>query len=127
MVMKFNTICRCGKLVVGSVTNCSCKKRKPKAEKDRNKELTTTKWSKFRKRIIERDSCHCQRCLVKYSLIETSNLQVHHIKPRIKYPNLMYKETNCVTLCKQCNLELGTQEEFDFEFVAEEIKYEYLL
>lgn len=126
MFERLNKLCSCGAMIAYK-EKCSCKTRKPKAEKKRNKALTTAKWSMFRKRIIERDSCHCQRCLAKYNLIETNNLQVHHIKPRIKYPELMYEETNCVTLCKQCNLELGTKEELDFEFAAEEIKYEYFL
>ncbi|WP_009968574.1 HNH endonuclease, partial [Bacillus subtilis] len=57
----------------------------------------------------------CQRCLIKYSIVNSSELQVHHIKPRIDYPELMFEESNLITLCKTCNLQLGTSGELDFK------------
>ncbi|MDM5359689.1 HNH endonuclease [Peribacillus sp. ACCC06369] len=125
------TICDyCNTMVEGSVMNCKCAwrtQRRPKKDIEQNKELTTTKWKKFRKQIIERDGAHCQRCLAKYNLIRGFTLQVHHIKPRIRYPELTYEATNCVTLCQQCNTEYGTKEQLDFDFTPKEIGDIYVL
>ena len=125
--MTMRTTCiGCNKLIpIGS--KCGCRKRKAtEQEQERNKELMSRRWRNFRKQIIERDEGYCQRCLIKYNIIETSNLQVHHIKPRVKYPELTYEETNCVTLCKTCNLNLGTKEQLDFLFEIE-IKDDFVL
>lgn len=128
------TICGgCGKLIPLGIT-CKCKKQQRKqyakdyAKRNPNKTkvIRSGKWKTFRKRIIERDGGHCQRCLIKYNLITTSNLEVHHIKPRDRYPELTFEETNCVTLCKTCNLQLGTQETLDFPFETE-IMNEFVL
>ena len=121
--MKVKKFCSCGRLI--SVDDrCSCKNRKSKHERKRNQELTTAKWKAFRLQIIKRDLYHCQRCLHKYDELNADGrqLQVHHIKPRINYPELMHEATNCVTLCKQCNLELGTRDTLDFNFKAEELE-----
>ncbi|MGE1112159.1 HNH endonuclease [Priestia megaterium] len=115
------TCAGCG-LIIPMGTVCKCKKEQrkqyareyAKRNPDKTKIVRSGKWRTFRKRIIQRDGTHCQRCIRKYSLITTSNLEVHHIKPRDKYPELTFEETNCVTLCKTCNLQLGTQEALDF-------------
>lgn len=90
--------------------------------KEAQKELTTTKWRKFRKVIINRDNHLCQRCFIKYGIINSGELQVHHIKPRINFPELMYDENNVVTLCKTCNVQLGLNG-IDFEWSNEEIEF----
>ncbi|WP_349346499.1 HNH endonuclease [Priestia megaterium] len=121
------TLCSgCNRLIaLGTVCECRRKQHKQYAKDyaKRNAEkvrvITSSKWYKFRNRIVKRDGAHCQRCIRKYNLIRTSNLEVHHIKPRDKYPELVYEETNCVTLCKTCNLQLGTQEQLDFPFEIE--------
>ncbi|WP_430735764.1 HNH endonuclease [Metabacillus halosaccharovorans] len=56
------------------------------------------------------------RCYFKLNYVNISNLEVHHIKPRSKYPELEMESTNLITLCKKCNLELGTREALDFEY-----------
>ncbi|MFK4391512.1 5-methylcytosine-specific restriction endonuclease McrA [Peribacillus frigoritolerans] len=124
-------ICKCGN-IVNEYEKCPCKKtqRKSKVEIERNKELMTTKWKKFRMEIIKRDGAHCKRCLIKYNVIVSDNLQVHHIKPRIMYPELTYEQTNCVTLCRKCNTEYGTVEQLDFDFKPaeqEDIGEHYIL
>lgn len=126
-----NKICgSCGKIIPYKET-CSCKiiarRIKNGNNRERNKELMTTKWKKFREQIIDRDQGVCMRCLYKYSIIEEGNLQVHHIKPRIKYPELHYEVTNCVTLCATCNHQLGVQEELDFDFTPTEFYSDYCL
>ncbi|CAH0208177.1 hypothetical protein SRABI84_02071 [Peribacillus simplex] len=121
-------ICSCGN-IIDEKEKCPCKKaqRRTRADIERNKELVTTKWKKFRMEIIKRDGAHCQRCLSLYNEIRGTNLQVHHIKPRIKYPWLTYEATNCVTLCQQCNTEYGTKEQLDFDFTPKEIGDHYVL
>ncbi|MED3950322.1 HNH endonuclease [Priestia aryabhattai] len=121
------TICGgCNKLIpLGTICQCKKTQRKQyakdyaKRNPEKIKIIRSGKWRTFRKRIIQRDGGHCQRCLIKYNLITTSNLEVHHIKPRDKYPELTYEEENCITLCQTCNLQLGTQEALDFPFKAE--------
>lgn len=122
--MNVNKLCSCGKLIRVN-ERCSCKNRKSKQERKRNQELTTATWKAFRLQIIKRDLYHCQRCSLKYKEFNADGrqLQIHHIKPRINYPELMYEATNCVTLCRQCNSELGTRETLDFNFKAEELEY----
>ncbi|MFY0762148.1 HNH endonuclease signature motif containing protein [Metabacillus dongyingensis] len=128
--MKIHTLCICGQMVEGNSTSkCPCKKKQRRSEADieRNKDLVSSKWRKFRLRIIKRDGAHCQRCLIKYSTITTANMQVHHIKPRIKYPDLTFEETNCVTLCQRCNLDIGIKEQLDFEFEIKQVETPYFL
>ena len=77
---------------------------------------SSSAWKKVRKQAIKRDDGYCQRCLIKYNIITTSSLEGHHIKPRSKpkYKHLELELTNIATLCKSCNLALGTQEFLDF-------------
>lgn len=123
------TLCKyCGKIVKEGMTDHKCP-GKEKARLQRNKQsreyyaknketlkpLMSRKWRNFRLKIIERDNSLCQRCYIKYGIINGEELQVHHIKPRIYYPELMYDQDNVVTLCKTCNIQLGTNG-IDFEW-----------
>ncbi|HDR7585519.1 hypothetical protein BW899_06695 [Bacillus mycoides] len=91
---------------------CSCvykHKKKALIIKGKDDDFYTKKpWRNLREQIIERDGGYCQRCLHKYGIINSANLEVHHIKPRSKYPELQYEISNLVTVCKTCNLQLGT-------------------
>lgn len=117
-------ICSCGKRIPFNET-CSCKNNKNdrnKYQKEyyrKNKEslklLTQKRWRDLRKVIMNRDGNYCQRCSIKFEIIELENLQVHHIKPRVEYPELTFEESNLITLCKTCNLQLGTKGILDFE------------
>lgn len=69
---------------------------------------SSRKWRKLRNQIIERDGAHCQRCLHKYGIITTANLEVHHIIARSVNKALELEPINLVTTCKTCNLQLGT-------------------
>lgn len=40
---------------------------------------------------------------------------MHHIKSRKNFPELMFDDENLITLCKTCNLQLGTKDKLDFE------------
>ena len=133
--MKKKICSSCGKRVPYS-EKCKCddKRRKIKNQYQKNyyqknkeslKLLTQKRWKDLRKVIINRDNGCCQRCLIKYGIIETSKLQVHHIKPRIDYPELMYEESNLITVCQTCNLQLGVSGKLDFEYklLDETIKF----
>ena len=118
--------CSCGaKITLGEECNeCNAAKKQDKNEymreyNKRNSEvqkpLATKRWKDLRRFIIHRDKGVCQRCLAKKGVFNSKDLQVHHIKPRIKYPALIFDESNLVTLCRTCNLELGTRETLDFK------------
>lgn len=130
-------ICSCGKMIPDTQV-CSCRKLARKVnnqnkDPETKKFFNSSKWKKFRKKIIDRDAGLvtelfgsiyqgiCLRCLYKYGLIVTDGIQVHHIKPRNKYngengyPDLRFDETNCISLCKSCNTQLGTKGKLDFE------------
>lgn len=115
--------CSCGR-VIGFNETCKCKQNKTsrnnyqKAYYQKNKDilkpLTSARWRKLRSLIIKRDGGYCQRCFIKYGIINGDQLQVHHIKPRIEFPELMWEESNLITVCKTCNLQLGTDGKLDF-------------
>lgn len=126
-------ICSCGRMISFTET-CSCKKNKysKKLQKqcyEKNnktmKLLSSARWKKLRTLIIKRDKGLCQRCFIKYGIINGEDLQVHHIKPRVKYPELMFEESNLITLCRTCNLQLGTNEKLDFEPDIELDNYDF--
>lgn len=94
-----------------------------KDNKDEINKIKNAKWSRLRKLVIERDGGYCQRCYVKYQTFTTENLQVHHIKPRIEFPELVYDDKNLITLCRQCNIELGTRHTLDFDIEIKDIDY----
>ena len=111
---------RCGKIVDHN-KGCDCFERKAyikqyEEKNSQNKELRTAKWARKRKYIINRDGGICQRCYIKYGIINNEDLQVHHIKPRIKYPELMYDDDNLICICGVCNRQLNIREELDFEW-----------
>lgn len=113
---------KCGK-IIKRTAECDCKTRvkrvKPTVDVSTKEDLIVKykyKWWKLREQIIKRDNCFCQRCWHKYGLLNGERLEVHHIKPRSKYPELTFEESNLVTLCRTCNAQLGVQEELDFDW-----------
>lgn len=117
---------RCGsKITLGEECNkCKAAKKQDRNAymrdyQKRNKEvqqaINNKRWRNLRKLIIQRDHGICQRCLALKGIFNSKELQVHHIKPRINYPDLIYEESNLITICKTCNLELGTSEKLDFK------------
>lgn len=111
------TTCSCGKIVKSGAT-CDCKKKNRKIYMQTWKAdplLNTYKWKKKRLQIIERDGGLCQRCLIKYNIINNEEIQVHHIKSRAKYPELTFDDDNLICICKTCNLQLGIKDVLDFD------------
>lgn len=111
---------RCGKKIEYNKT-CPChnyNKDKQKYyynNKEEHKFLNSKIWKNKRSFIIERDGHKCIRCFEKYGKINAKELQVHHIKSRRDYPDLRLEDDNLLTLCKTCNLQLGTSNKLDFE------------
>lgn len=62
---------------------------------------TSSKWKRFRKRILIRDDYTCQRCK-RYGRL-TPAREVHHIKHLEDFPELAYDPQNCVSLCRACH------------------------
>lgn len=111
---------------------CECekiKKREYQREYQRlNKDnpLKTARWTKLRKEVLKRDGHLCQRCLLKFNILNSKELQGHHIKSRKNYPELVFEKRNVLTLCGTCNRQLGTSDKLDFEFkFKEEKEYDF--
>ncbi|WP_052427414.1 HNH endonuclease [Neobacillus niacini] len=118
----------CGKRIPYTAT-CQCKKRvRNKAtEGETDKLMKSSRWKKLRLRVLDRDGGYCQRCLIKFGIIETANMTVHHIKNRRDYPELIFDESNLCCLCRTCNSQLGTKE-LDFNWKApQEDEREFVL
>lgn len=128
--MPVNKFCSCGKLIP-KTERCECKKQEDRMRNklrriqnpEEKKFFNSKEWKDTRKSVIKRDGGVCQRCLIKSKgVITTNNLEVHHIKPRVKYngkngyPDLRYDESNLITLCKSCNTHLYIREELDFNW-----------
>ncbi|PEY76277.1 HNH endonuclease [Bacillus thuringiensis] len=107
----------CGKRVDYNTT-CSCTKRHSTNKKSgkTDKLIKSYRWKKMSKRIRNRDGQHCQRCLIKFSTINSDDLSAHHILSREHYPELIFEESNLITLCNVCNSQLGTKDKLDFEW-----------
>lgn len=59
----------------------------------------TPQYKEWRRNIMERDNFTCQICKKR-----GGELNVHHIKPWSKFPELRFNEDNGITLCKDCHL-----------------------
>lgn len=126
--MAMKTICKHGK-VIPMGTKCKCKirtapriKREPS---DVDKLRNSDRWKRKKQPwIINRDNGLCQRCLIKYNIINSEKPEVHHIKSAVNHIELFFVDSNLITLCKTCNLQLGTKDELDFEYETPE-EYEY--
>jgi len=54
-------------------------------------------YKEFRNRIFNRDNYTCQECGIG------GQIEMHHIKEVSNYPELIFNEKNCITLCKKCH------------------------
>ncbi|WP_294402606.1 HNH endonuclease [uncultured Clostridium sp.] len=116
---------RCGKMNDFAV-DCSCKKENRRYEKS-DKFYSHRKWREKRASIIKRDGGYCKRCYIKYGIINTEDLTVHHIKSRLHYPELSYNDENLICICMTCNNQLGVKNKLDFEWEYEEETREFIL
>lgn len=122
--MRYKVCNSCGKKYKDG-TKCSCQvkhnneysKSYYETNKERKKLLNSKRWRDLRERVIKRDGGMCNRCWSSLGIIENNNLQVHHIKPRSEYPELMFETDNLITVCKTCNLTLGVSGKIDWEII----------
>ena len=111
------TTCSCGR-IINMGEKCKCKKENRKIYMktyESDPLLNTYRWKKKAESIKKRDGGICLRCLYKYNQINNEELQVHHIKSRKHFPELTFDDDNLITICKTCNLQLGTKDKLDFE------------
>lgn len=116
--MRYIFCSNCGKKIVDG-TICECKKSSRKVyykTYKRDKVLDSYKWKKKREFILKRDGRICQRCLIKYNIINYDDMQVHHIRSRKNFPELTFDDSNLISLCGTCNRQLGTKDKLDFEW-----------
>jgi len=66
---------------------------------ERQLDMLTTEYKKWRKAVFERDNYTCQICEKRGNGV----LQADHIKPYRLYPELRYELFNGRTLCVQCH------------------------
>lgn len=119
--MRKKACVRCGKIIEYN-EHCKCSqsryfpKSQIKEKSDTTKKLQYKRWREKREKILKRDRRLCQRCLIKYQMMNFDKLEVHHIKSREHYPELMYEDSNLITVCHTCNNQLGTKDVLDFEW-----------
>lgn len=68
----------------------------------------TKKWLSLRYKVIERYGRECMSCG------SSENIQVDHIKPRSKYPDLELDFDNMQILCSDCNMGKSNKSEKDW-------------
>lgn len=64
------------------------------------KSIEEKEWFVFRLKIIQRDFNSCWKCGEKF---KSTELHVHHLNSKKKFPSMKYDEDNCITLCKECH------------------------
>lgn len=92
-------------------------KWKPPKKKNKKKKhkikfaafFQTTDWKEIRYKVLKRDDGKCQLC--GRSRRDGVIMNVDHIKPRLKYPNLAMNINNLQTLCSSCNWGKGGRDE----------------
>ena len=67
-------------------------------------------WKSLRKKVFQVYPPYCGRCGTK------KHLEVDHIKPRSKYPELALDFDNLQILCSTCNLKKGVQDSPEWDF-----------
>lgn len=70
-----------------------------------NPKYRTARWMRLSEKIVKRDNYECQLCSSSKAKID-----VHHIYSAYDYPELFWEETNLITLCRRCHIEVeGTE------------------
>lgn len=68
-------------------------------------------WLELRYKVLKHYGARCMCC---GHTGRTRTLQVDHIKPRIKFPELALEFSNLQVLCKQCNQGKGFKDQTDW-------------
>lgn len=89
--------------------------KQPSKRKPRNpytpsaKFFKLKKWDTLRKSVLKRYGFKCMKCGATDCV-----LQVDHIKPRSRFPELQFEFDNLQVLCKDCNMEKGNNDYTDY-------------
>jgi len=67
-------------------------------------------WKTLRNKVFQKYPPLCMRCSNK------NNLEVDHVKPRSKYPELELELSNLQILCRDCNLLKGIKDSSEWDF-----------
>lgn len=73
---------------------------------------SSPRWLQLRYDTLKKYEGRCQCCGARPS--DVNPLQVDHIKPRSKYPNLALDPNNVQVLCRDCNIGKGARDETDW-------------
>lgn len=74
--------------------------------------FTSAGWIHIRYQVLKKHNGCCQCCGTRGS--PGNPIQVDHIKPRIKYPELELKITNLQVLCRLCNIGKSFRDQTDW-------------
>lgn len=117
--------CKCGKRHT-SGTKCPTPNRHrfidgSEDEKRVKRFYGTVAWAKTRETVIRLDKGVCQRCLIKFNIINYERLQVHHITKLQNNWGLRLDLNNLITLCHTCHRHVEFQPDgtLDFEWKRE--------
>jgi hypothetical protein len=78
------------------------KKKPPRKGLERERFMRSEEWREVRAFVLERDGQVCSKCAT------TERIQVDHILPRSKHPELALIPSNLRPLCWPCNKAKGT-------------------
>lgn len=73
-------------------------------------------WLDLRYRVLQKSGGSCKLCGCRAT--PENPIQVDHIKPRSKFPELALVESNMQVLCKSCNLGKSNKDNTDWRFKA---------
>ena len=96
--------CPCGSIIQKTSTRClPCHNREQDLGKSREraKFQNSVKWKKVRSAAFARDDYQCQICF-----ITDVNLNAHHMKRYIVYPELRLDVNNLLTVCEECHYDI---------------------
>lgn len=123
--------CKCGqKHPIG--TECPNKykyRRENSSEENKivNKFYTSKSWREKREEIKSLDKGLCQRCLIKFGIVTTERLEIHHIEPlTVKWEKRLQND-NLITLCVQCHrwIDIKNNGRLDFEWERKEETFDF--
>ena len=77
--------------------------------------VTSNKWRKIRKKVLEKYGDRCQLCGKKARI-------VHHIFPYKEFPQYVFEEWNLIPLCDSCHTMIETSSAARGELVGDGIK-----
>jgi hypothetical protein len=77
--------------------------------------LQSREWLDLRYRVLQKSKGCCQLCGARGG--EGNPIQVDHIKPRSKYPQLALTESNLQVLCRTCNLGKSNRDDTDWRLM----------